>query len=68
MVKNTFVIEPYSVVYYNVFIVRGIMCGDGKEAYREPEPKPRTAKEMLARKKERKRETRPMDFIKDTMR
>ena len=28
MVKNTFKIIPRSVVYYNVFIVRGIPCAE----------------------------------------
>jgi hypothetical protein len=47
------------------------MCGDGKESYRsgkEDIPRPRTAEELLKRKKQHVRETEPMDFIRETMR
>jgi len=44
------------------------MCGDGKQAFRDPDPQPRTAEELYSRKKEHIRTTDYMEFIRDNMR
>jgi hypothetical protein len=51
----------------------GVMCADGKEAYREQGYKPRKGEELWAaspmnEKNRKKRETKEMEFFEETMR